>query len=67
MIFVDSLCLVDRAKDEVRGEELGDASKPLDEDEDVDDQGNFSMGALEACFWMRGLVEFDDNQTSDQG
>ena len=56
MIFVHRLGFVHGAEDQLRREELSEADQPLDEDEDVDGQGDFAVGALESCFGVGGFV-----------
>jgi hypothetical protein len=52
MVFIHGLSPVNRAKDDVRQEELCQPNKPLDENKDIYHQRYFTMSALKSSLWV---------------
>lgn len=65
VVLVHCLCIVDSTK-ELGSIKLRKPKKPLDEDVNVSDQAHLAVDTGESGLWVRGLVHFDNHQSSDQ-
>lgn len=66
MPLVYAFSLVNASKDLSWEEVLRYSHGCLHEDEDVCDQAHDCMRRLESGFWMRGLVDLDDDEGGDE-